>query len=154
MTDTFHDAVADEDLAARRAAVEQIAPLFGTRQGKHAFEREEKTLDPSSSEYGKFGHLRRWLTDHEGERLYDVERGLVAYLQDGGSTDGYATASEIKERDEALYRHLEELGCLSLDATMVKARVASGHLGEKEIEPFKHRLARSQSLKVEKVKED
>jgi hypothetical protein len=103
-------------------------------------------------DYGSSGVLRRWLMDHD-EPLHDEEHGLVAEMRPGGSTEIYDAAAAIKERDEPLYRRLEELGCFSIDASAVKAAVQKGWLTASDVAPFKHSLERSPSLTVRKVNE-
>jgi hypothetical protein len=152
----FAAQVDEEDLAARRAAVEAIKPLYDWKLGEKNVEKEIRKIDPKGKDgrydYGSSGVLRRWLMDHD-EPLHDEEHGLVAEMRPGGSTEIYDAAAAIKERDEPLYRRLEELGCFSIDASAVKAAVQKGWLTASDVAPFKHSLERSPSLTVRKLNE-
>ena len=147
----FASQVDAEDVAERRAAVEAIKPLFEWRQAERNVAVEVKKIDPSTTDYGSFGVLRRWLTDHDGERLYDDGHGLMAYLQESNS-DVYASPAEIRDKAPALYAQLERLNCFALDAQTVQSAVKNGHIVEAELAPWKHRIIRSVALKVEPAK--
>ena len=156
MTDepfSFADQIAEEDAAVERAAVEAIRPLWENRKAAAYYDAEVKKLDPSASDRGKMGALRVWLMEHEGERLYDNERNLVAYLQNAGMSDRYAAVYEVKQGDEKLYERLLMLGALVIDAQRVAELVKSGHLVAADIAPYRHQEGRTPALKVGEVKQ-
>lgn len=155
MTDapfSFADQIAEEDAAAERGAIEAIRPLWENRKAAAYYEAEVKKLDPSASDRGKMGALRVWLLEHDGERLYDNERGLVAYLQNGGMSDHYAAAYEVKQGDEKLYERLLHMGALVIDGKRVAELVKSGQLVAADIAPYRHQEGRTPALKVDEVK--
>ena len=141
-----------EDMAERRAAVEAVKDLWEWRKTAANVDAMIKDLDGSASDYSKMGALRRWLTDHDGERLYDGEAGLVAYLQSGGESDAYDSPAAISERDPTIYKRLAELGCFAVDAKMVQERIKRGQLTAADIAPFVRKLARTPSLRIEESK--
>lgn len=155
MNDTysFADEVAAEDLADRRRAVEDIHHLYEWRQTEKAIKEQLAAVDANASDYSKMSPLRRWLIDHEGERLFDDERGLSAWLQPGGTTDVYDTPLAIRERQPDIFQRLLELDCLRVDADRVKAAIKDSRLAAADVAGFRHGLLRTPSLKVEKVKE-
>ena len=141
--------VAAEEAQARRGAVEEMKPLWDLRQAIKAYEAAVKAFDPSASEYGRMGNLRRWLMDHEGERLVDGESGLVAFVQGGGESWVYDSPLAIKERAPALWQRLWETGCFVVDAKRV---VDAGELlVAADLEPFRRRQVRTPMLKIEKL---
>ena len=155
MTDTFSfaDQIAEEDVAAERAAIEAIRPLWENRKAAAYYEAEVKKIDPSASDRGQMGRLRVWLLEHDGERLYDNERKLVAWLQSAGMSDHYAAAYEVKQGDEKLYERLLMLGALVIDAKRVAELVKSNQLVAADIAPYRHQEGRTPALKVDEVKE-
>ena len=141
----FEREVEEDELQVRREAVESIKTLWGVKQGRIAFEREEKQARVI---------LDNWFRTHPDEaRIDDLEHNLYAELRPGGFTTVYEAPAAIKERDPSLYRRLEELGCFTLDDALVKNAVAKGWLAAGDIEHYQHEIARSPSLRVERLKE-
>ena len=150
-TQTLADMLAVDDLEARRAAVEQIKPIHDWRKTESAVKAELTKLDPSASDYGKMGDLRRWLLDH-GEPLYDEEAGLKAWLQSSGESDAYDLPSAIKERAPLLYRRLEELGAFVVDGKRVDDLVNKGLLMRADMDGFTHKIGKTPSLRIAEEK--
>lgn len=149
----FSKAFEDDDIDARRKAVEQMKPLWEWKQTEKAVADEIKKIDPHASEYPRMGSLRRWLHDHPGEDLDDLEAGLVAFLQPGGSSTVYDAPAAIKERDAPLYRRLEELGCLAVDAKRIDDAIKRGWLSPGDVAPFRHEVDKTPSLRVVRAEE-
>lgn len=153
MNDTFTAEVEAEELEERRRAIDDMHHIYEWRQTEKAVKAELAAVDASASDYSKMSPLRRWLIDHEGERLHDDERGLTAWLQPSGSTDVYDTPLAVRERMPDIFQRLLELDCLRIDADRVKAAIRESRLEAADIVPFRHSVARTPSLKVERIKE-
>ena len=143
---TLEDMIAGvdaEELDARRAAVEALAPAYRYKQERLAATDSEKLAQEP---------IRAFFQVHPEEReLWDDERGLKAVMRPGGFTPGYDAPAAIKEREASLYRRLEELGCFALDDKAVKNAIAKGWLAKADLEPFSHQIAKSDSLVVDRV---
>lgn len=154
MTDSFAAEVEAEEVEARRQAIEQISPLFALRQDIAAYQAGARTLDPDASDYGRMGVLRRWLHDHAGEKLSDDEHGLIAYLQPGGTTLAYDTPLAIFNRAQSLFQRLFEVDAFVVDEKRVADCIKKGLLAEADIAPFRHVIARTPSLRIEKEEKE
>jgi hypothetical protein len=135
--------VLNEEKDSERAALEAVEPLFVNRKAAAYYEAEAKRLDPI---------VRQWLNDHDGERLFDSERGFVAYLESGGESVHYEKAAIIKARDKALYKRLDELGCLTIDPAAVKEAIGKGWLHKSDLEPWTQTGQRTPRLQVKEEK--
>ena len=148
---TLADMITEEDLFARLEAINQIRHIYQWRRVESRAGVEVKKLDPSASDYGKMGALRRWLLDHPGEELVDDEApGYVAKLQPGGtSAPAYDLPTAIRKRAPALDRRLAELGCYVVDGKRVAEMIAAGLLAEADVAPFRGLgTERSPALKI------
>lgn len=150
VAESFAEQVAAEDADEQRKAVEIIKPLWEWRTTEKAVKAELTKLDPSASDYGKMSPLRRWLTDHPGEELWDEEAGIVAKLRSGGSSDIYDAPSAIKNRKPQLYERLEELGCFAIDKDKLKLALQAGLIAPGDMQGFVSTGERTPSLIVEK----
>lgn len=148
---TFEQEIAAEDLQARREAVEAIRPLYEWREQRRMSEAGEKNYDPSASDYTKMGALRRWLLEHEGERLHDDESGLVAYLSPRSGATHYASTLELREKAPELLDKLLLLGCLSVDDKRVRDAMQRGELTKDELASWSHPTDGTPSLRIEKA---
>ena len=152
MSETFTEQVEATELEARRAAIETIKPLYDLKTAKADYDRAMRMFDPSASDYGKMGALRRWLLDHDGERLDDGETGLSAWLASGGEQALYDTPLAIKERHPDLFQRLWELGALEVDGERVKDALKKGLLAEADAEKFSHHVMRTARLMIQETK--
>lgn len=145
----FDNLEADAD----REAIADLEPLFNAHEAKRFYERDMKTYDPSPSDYGKMGRVRRWLTDHPDESLVDQELGIRAWLQSGGTSDRYEAVLVIKEQNPAVYERLLLLGCLSVDGAKVKDAMSKGLLTKGDLEGYVMQQQKTPSLKLGRTKE-
>lgn len=145
----FSAEVEAEDLEIRREALSQIKDLYEWRKTEKSVKAQIDALDPSASDYGKMGALRRWLFDHAGEDLHDDEAGLVAWLQSAGETEAYDTPNAIYKDAPELYTRLSVLDCFVLDRARVTDCIKKGLLLSSDIAPFKHPMSRTPSLRVD-----
>jgi hypothetical protein len=146
----------DVDARLLREALDAMRALKQARTWQKEYETAVRKLDPSASDYGKMGALRRWLLDHEcytpQEGLVDGELGLVAWLAYAGESEVWEPPSAIRARDPSLYRRLEELGAFAVDAARVRDLVAHGHLAEADVAPFRRPVERTRQLRIEATK--
>lgn len=148
----FADEVDAEDAAARRAAVESILPIYEWRQTEKAVKAQIAAHDASASDYGKMSPLRRWLTDHDGEDLDDLEAGLVARLKPGGAEVYYDSPTAIKDKNQGLFDRLVSLNCFEIDKKMLAAQIKAGRILAADIDPWRHSGLKTPSLVIEEAK--
>ncbi|HXH10350.1 MAG TPA: hypothetical protein VNP04_11385 [Alphaproteobacteria bacterium] len=143
----------DEEMALRREALSHLKPLYDLKHLKAEYERGIKMFDPSAWDYGKFGALRRYLYDHEGERLRDDETGLEAWLEFAGYDYVYEPVQKIAAADGALFARLLELGCLEINHAKVKEETAAGRIAIGHIDQYRRAQERSRRLRIERVED-
>ena len=141
---SFAAEVAELESADRRAAEESIKVLHGVRQGRRAFELEEKAARVPLDNFFR--------THPEEKELIDPEAGLRAYLRPGGKSMSYDAPSAIKERDPVLYRRLEELGCFAIDGAKLELAFKSGQLVKRDVAGYVSEGERTAALIVEEIK--
>ncbi len=140
----FAQEVEADSIAAEREAIEALRTLHGIKEGRKAFEAEEKKARIPIDD---------WFLGHPDEQsLTDPELGFVAKLQSGGTSLVYEAVHLIAAKDEALFRRLLELGCLSIDADAVKTAQGKGLIVPGDLDHWRKPVERSRRLLVERVK--
>lgn len=142
LADLLAEDEADENVQ-RRAAVEALEGLWEAREARKLYEALEKSSRQAVDAFFQ-GHP-------EERELFDNEKGYRAHFRSGGTTDLYDSALAVKERNPALYRRLEELGCLGIDEKMVKNAIQKGWITTGDIEHIRHQIERTPSLLVDKT---
>ena len=143
-TESFAAEVEELENADRREAEASIKVLHGVRQGRRAFELEEKAARVPLDNFFR--------THPEEKELIDTEAGLRAYLRSGGKSINYDAPSAMKERDPVLYRRLEELGCFAIDGAKLELAFKSGQLVKRDVAGYVSEGEKTASLMVEEIK--
>jgi len=154
MTNELTDLIAEvnaEAHADERGAIDDLLPLWEAKQAIKWYEADVKRIDPSASDYGAMGRVRRYLTDHPDEPLTDQEHRIRARLLPGGTSDLWEPANAIRERKPHVYQRLQELGCLQVDPTAVKNAIAKGHLSAGDVAEFCRQVGKTPRLEVQKL---
>ena len=134
-------AIDAEELSEERAAVDAIKVVFGLRQGQRELKKQEDIERVPLDNYFRI---------HPDVRLDDELR--VAFMRSGGMTTKYDAPSAIRERNPALYRRLEELGCFRIDSDRVADALVAGWITPGDIEPYRTKGERNPSLIIEEKK--
>jgi hypothetical protein len=142
----FAEEVEADEMAEERAAIDAIKALWGIKEGRKSFEKEEAKARVV---------IDNWFRSHPGEtRLSDDERGYVAMLRPGGKQYTYEAPSILWQRAGPLFERMVLLNLFTVDAAKVKTALADGLLNEGDIAPWRTEGIKTPALIVERVERE
>lgn len=153
MTSAWELLTGEKEEDPRRRAIEDMNRLFAAKLWIKDSEKVVKDFDPSASDYGSMGALRRYLMDNPGEKLVDHETGIMAELASGGRRLLFDAPAAIMEKAPELWQKLVRLGCVSIDGPEVRKAMQEQKLLRSEMSNWMHEGEGTPRLVIKKVAE-